>query len=180
MHKILSDLGLEEHSNDTTATVAPEEEDRVPMLQRGVTLPFLRRVAEETSGLGRGRVDSGQWLNGHHTTSSMTGVLSIDVNTAGPFPPPAPLPTAHDMHTRSYITLPPLPSLATRTARRHPHQPYQPTNLPTYQPHQTGKSLIDDATPTRGKRWVTSPLNFVRANLPNKKPLFLSPRRIPP
>mmetsp|Transcript_68507 Transcript_68507/g.190514 ORF Transcript_68507/g.190514 Transcript_68507/m.190514 type:complete len:279 (-) Transcript_68507:240-1076(-) len=54
--------------SDTVVAVAPEEADRVPMLERGVTLAFLRRMRRECTALGRPDIDAGQFLNGVHTT----------------------------------------------------------------------------------------------------------------
>jgi hypothetical protein len=69
----LSEHGLAVHpESDTKSVLAPEEVDRVPMLQRGVTLAFLQRMIKELTSLGRGDIDCGQWLNGTHTTSSAT------------------------------------------------------------------------------------------------------------
>ena len=69
----LSEHGLAVHpESDTQSVLAPEEVDRVPMLQRGVTLAFLKQMIKELTSLGRGDIDCGQWLNGTHTTSSAT------------------------------------------------------------------------------------------------------------
>ena len=69
----LSEHGLAVHpESDTQSVLAPEEVDRVPMLQRGVTLAFLQQMIKELTSLGRGDIDCGQWLNGTHTTSSAT------------------------------------------------------------------------------------------------------------
>ena len=51
--------------DDVTACIAREESDRVPMMQRGVSLAFLRSMV-------RGNINTGQLLNGSHTTSSET------------------------------------------------------------------------------------------------------------
>ena len=64
--------------SDTVAAVAPEEADRVPMLERGVTLAFLRRMRCECAALGRSDIDAGQFLNGVHTTSSATDWQEFD------------------------------------------------------------------------------------------------------
>lgn len=73
---VLSSLSAHSHSvhpeSHTKAVLAPEEADRVPMLQRGVTLAFLRRMVKELTAHGRGGIDCGQFLNGTHTTSSAT------------------------------------------------------------------------------------------------------------
>ena len=65
-------------SSDTVAVLAPEEAARVPMLERGVTLAFLRRMVRELTALGRGDLDAGQFLNGVHTTSSATDWKEFD------------------------------------------------------------------------------------------------------
>ena len=64
--------------SDTIAEVAPEEEARVPMLERGATLTFLRRLVREFAALGRPDIDAGQFLNGVHTTSSATDWKEFD------------------------------------------------------------------------------------------------------
>ena len=69
----LSALGQQRHpGSHTVAALGPEEDARVPMLQRGVTLAFLRRIVRELTALGRYEIDAGQFLNGVHTTSSST------------------------------------------------------------------------------------------------------------
>ena len=68
---ILSQISRERHpDSDTNAAIAPEEADRVPMIQRGVTLAFIRRLCGELEALGRGNVNFGQLLHGIHTTNS--------------------------------------------------------------------------------------------------------------
>ena len=75
----LSRLGRDRHPHsDTAAVTAPEEPDRVPMLQRGVTHAFVSRIVRELEALGRGDVDCGQLLNGVHTTSSATDWREFD------------------------------------------------------------------------------------------------------
>ena len=64
--------------SDTVAAVAPEEEARVPMVQRGVTLAFQRRLMLELAALDRSDIDAGQFLNGVHTTSSATDWREFD------------------------------------------------------------------------------------------------------
>ena len=64
--------------SDTVAALAPEEADRVPMLERGVTLAFLRRMRRECVALARSDIDAGQFLNGVHTTSSATDWQEFD------------------------------------------------------------------------------------------------------
>ena len=69
----LAALGKHQHpGSDTVAAVAPEEDDRVPMRNRGVSLRFLMTIAEELRHLKRFDYDAGQFLNGGHTTDSMT------------------------------------------------------------------------------------------------------------
>lgn len=69
----LSEHGKIVHPDDhSKAALAPEEEGRIPMLARGVTLAFLRFLVNELNELGRGDIDCGQFLNGVHTTSSET------------------------------------------------------------------------------------------------------------
>lgn len=69
----LSEHGKIVHPDDhSKAALAPEEEGRIPMLARGVTLAFLRYLVNELNELGRGDIDCGQFLNGVHTTSSET------------------------------------------------------------------------------------------------------------
>ena len=70
--RTLATLGRRGCSSDTKAVIAPEEECRVPMLQRGVSLAFLRSMRDELKELGRSDYDSGQFLNGGHTTNSAT------------------------------------------------------------------------------------------------------------
>ena len=75
----LSERSREHHpDSDTVAVIAPEEEHRVPMLERGVTLAFLLLVVRELVALGRGDIDAGQFLNGVHTTSSATDWKEFD------------------------------------------------------------------------------------------------------
>mmetsp|Transcript_50008 Transcript_50008/g.141300 ORF Transcript_50008/g.141300 Transcript_50008/m.141300 type:complete len:250 (+) Transcript_50008:135-884(+) len=64
-------------ADDKIAQVAPEEDARLPMLDRGVSLAFLRRIIDELTALGRD-IDAGQWLNGVHTTSSATDWKEFD------------------------------------------------------------------------------------------------------
>ena len=80
----LSKLGRQRHpGSDTVAVLAPEEEVRVPMLERGVTLAFLRRIVLEITALGRADIDAGQFLNGVHTTSSATDWQEFDRSRDG-------------------------------------------------------------------------------------------------
>ena len=61
----LSTLGRQSRRcSDTKAVEAPEEKERVPMLERGVTLVFLRRMVRELAALGRPDIDAGQFCNG--------------------------------------------------------------------------------------------------------------------
>ena len=69
--------------SDTVAAVAPEEEARVPMVQRGVTLAFLRHLMLELAALDRSDIDAGQFLNGVHTTSSATDWREFDRSRDG-------------------------------------------------------------------------------------------------
>ena len=64
--------------SNTVAVLAPEECDRVPMCQRGVTLAFLRRMMVELTDLNRHDADAGQFLNGMHTTSSASDWQEFD------------------------------------------------------------------------------------------------------
>ena len=75
----LSTLSKQRHrGSHTVAALGPEEDARVPMLQRGVTLAFLRRIVRELTALGRHDIDAGQFLNGVHTTSSSTDWKEFD------------------------------------------------------------------------------------------------------
>jgi hypothetical protein len=65
------------HSN-TDAALAPEESERLPITHRGVRLAFLRRIVTELTALERADIDSGQFLNGFHTTSSATDWQEFD------------------------------------------------------------------------------------------------------
>ena len=77
--EVLSTHSQKRHPHsDTVAAIAPEEEARVPMVQRGVTLALLRRVVLELAALGRTGIDTGQYLNGEHTTSSETDWKEFD------------------------------------------------------------------------------------------------------
>lgn len=58
--------------SDTIAAPAPEEPDRVPMHQRGVTMAFLHDLIADLVSLGRGSADAGQFLNGIQTVDSAT------------------------------------------------------------------------------------------------------------
>ena len=71
------------HPHNTKAVLAPEEADRVPMLERGVTLAFLRRMVREHKALGRPDIDAGQFINGVHTTSSATDYEEFDRSKDG-------------------------------------------------------------------------------------------------
>ena len=74
----LASIGRQRHpGSDTVAAVAPEEADRVPMLERGVTLAFLRRVMGDILQLQLSDIDAGQFLNGVHTTSSAHGLAGV-------------------------------------------------------------------------------------------------------
>jgi len=58
--------------SSTVAAVAPCEEDRVPMLRRGIRLVMLRNLLSDLRELGRMDINSGQFMNGVHTTDSAT------------------------------------------------------------------------------------------------------------
>ena len=60
----LSRMSLAQHDDDIVAVRAPGESERVPMLERGVTLAFLKRMKRELEAIGRGDADAGQFLNG--------------------------------------------------------------------------------------------------------------------
>ena len=55
----------------------------MPMLQRGVTLAFLRRIVSELAALGRADIDAGQFCNGVHTTSGKTDYKEFDRSRDG-------------------------------------------------------------------------------------------------
>ena len=75
----LSSRSRRDHpDSDTVAVIAPEEEDRVPMRERGVTLALLRCIVRELAELGRANVDAGQFLNGFYTTCSTTDFMEFD------------------------------------------------------------------------------------------------------
>ena len=74
---------LGEEDNHTVARIAPEEEDRVPMMKRGVTLAFLRRIVLDLAALGRPYIDTGQFSNGEHTTSGETDYKEFDSSRDG-------------------------------------------------------------------------------------------------
>ena len=77
--KTLAARGQQRHpDSNTVAVLAPEEEDRVPMCLRGVTLVFLQRMVAELTKLNRHDADAGQFLNGMHTTSSATDWKEFD------------------------------------------------------------------------------------------------------
>ena len=75
----LAARGRQRHpDSNTVAVLAPEECDRVPMCERGVTLVFLQRMVAELTRLNRHDADAGQFLNGMHTTSSATDWQEFD------------------------------------------------------------------------------------------------------
>ena len=74
----LAARGRQRHPDSTVAVLAPEECDRVPMCERGVTLAFLQRMVVELTRLNRHDADAGQFLNGMHTTSSATDWKEFD------------------------------------------------------------------------------------------------------
>ena len=71
--KKLAEISRREYPGSTSvAVVAPSEDERVPMLQRGVRFVMLRNLLSDLKGLERGHIISGQFLNGVHTTDSAT------------------------------------------------------------------------------------------------------------
>ena len=58
--------------SNTLAARAPSEDRRLPMLERGVTLAMLRNLQADLSELERRDINSGQFLNGVHTSDSDT------------------------------------------------------------------------------------------------------------
>ena len=81
----LSTLSQQRHREGHTvaANTAPEEEERVPMMKRGVTLAFLRRIVLDLAALGRPYIDTGQFNNGVHTTSGETDYKEFDSSRDG-------------------------------------------------------------------------------------------------
>jgi tetratricopeptide (TPR) repeat protein len=57
-------------NSSTVANVAPEEQDRIPILDRGVSLRFLRTLVAGLSALGRADIDTEQVLSGVHPQTS--------------------------------------------------------------------------------------------------------------
>ena len=77
--QILSELSHERHpQSHTEAVTAPEEGERLAMMERGVSLAFLRTIRDALQALKRGDLDCGQLLNGRHTTSSATDWQEFD------------------------------------------------------------------------------------------------------
>jgi len=71
--KKLAETSRRQHSgSNNVAVVAPREEIRLPMLHRGVRLVMLRNLLSDLKELGREDINSGQFLNGVHTTDSAT------------------------------------------------------------------------------------------------------------
>jgi len=71
--KKLAEVSCRQHSgSDTVAVVAPSEDERVPMLHRGVRLVMLRNLLSDLKELEREDINSGQFLNGMHTKDSAT------------------------------------------------------------------------------------------------------------
>lgn len=64
--------------SDTVCVVGVEEGQRVPVLDRGISLAFLRDIRQELVDSGRGNCDSGQLVHGSHTTSSATDFREFD------------------------------------------------------------------------------------------------------
>ena len=130
----LSALGQQRHpGSHTVAALGPEEDARVPMLQRGVTLAFLRRIVRELTALGRHDIDAGQFLNGVHTTSSSTDWKEFDrsrdayrwVCVARPAWRSASGHTLGRSHKQTLLsTLTPHPSARQTTQRQSVHPPH--------------------------------------------------------
>jgi len=69
----LAALSYEKHPESSTVPhVAPCEEERMPMLRRGVRLVMLRNLLSDLRELGRMDINSGQFMNGVRTTDSAT------------------------------------------------------------------------------------------------------------
>ena len=69
----LAALSHEKHPESSTVPhVAPCEEERMPMLRRGVRLVMLRNLLSDLRELGRMDINSGQFMNGVRTTDSAT------------------------------------------------------------------------------------------------------------
>jgi len=76
MSLILNKLAALSHKkhpeSNIAAAIAPSEEERVPMLRRGVRLVMLRNLLSDLRELGRMDINSGQFMNGVHTRDSAT------------------------------------------------------------------------------------------------------------
>jgi len=71
--KKLAEISLREHpGSSTVAVVAPSEDERIPILKRGVRLVMLRKLLSDLKELERDGINSGQFLNGTHTEDSAT------------------------------------------------------------------------------------------------------------
>eukprot|EP00614_Pseudopedinella_elastica_P017617 CAMPEP_0172649884 /NCGR_PEP_ID=MMETSP1068-20121228/242011_1 /TAXON_ID=35684 /ORGANISM="Pseudopedinella elastica, Strain CCMP716" /LENGTH=764 /DNA_ID=CAMNT_0013464245 /DNA_START=247 /DNA_END=2541 /DNA_ORIENTATION=+ len=68
----LSRASSEGCSHDQMANEAPEESERLPLLNRGVSPGFLVAVLQELVGMKREESNSGQLVHGNHTTDSKT------------------------------------------------------------------------------------------------------------
>ena len=65
-------------SSDTTSNLAVEENERVSILDRGVSFAFLKQLRRELADSGRESCDSGQLVHGAHTSSSATDFEEFD------------------------------------------------------------------------------------------------------
>jgi len=65
-------------SSDTIAVCAPGEKDRLPMIRRGIKLALLKNLLSDLIELERRDINSGQFLNGIHTTDSATDWKEFD------------------------------------------------------------------------------------------------------
>ena len=71
--RTLAQKSRDKHPDSNTKAVkALSEDQRVPMLQRVVKLAMLRNLRADLSELDRTDINSGQFLNGTHTTDSAT------------------------------------------------------------------------------------------------------------
>ena len=72
LSKLAAVSRLKHPGSNTVAAIAPPEERRLPMRQRGVKLVMLRNLLSDLKELKRHDIDSWQFLNGVHTTDSFT------------------------------------------------------------------------------------------------------------
>jgi hypothetical protein len=71
--KKLAEISRHQHpGKDNVAVVAPSEDERLPMVHRGVRLVMLQNLLSDLKELGRDDINSGQFLNGVHTKDSAT------------------------------------------------------------------------------------------------------------